>query len=79
MDKSQFALMLSSIISEVSHELSQRYQISEMEASHLFYTSQVYQLLEKESTKMWHLSYMTLCMLYEDEINTGHIDIPEEL
>jgi hypothetical protein len=79
MDKDQFSLMLSSITSEVSHEISQRYNISELEASHLFYNSQIYRLLEKENTKMWHFSCMTLLLLYETEVKTGKIDIPEEL
>ena len=39
----------------------------------------VYSLLEKEETKLWHLSAPALFELYDEEVRTGSITFPEEV
>ena len=42
-------------------------QLSELEATEPFYSSQVYSLLEEEKTKLWHFSPLTLYNMYEEK------------
>ena len=42
-----------------------------------FYTS-VYEKLEQEDTKLWHLSPLTLYNMFEEEQKTGDFVFPEE-
>jgi hypothetical protein len=47
-------------------------------ASILLYNSRLYALLEKEETKLWHLSYPILYDMLEEELTKGQITFPEE-
>ena len=47
-------------------------------ASMLLYNSKLYQLLEDNDTKLWHLSYPILYDMLEEELTTGEITFPEE-
>ncbi|MCL2007897.1 MAG: hypothetical protein FWG77_07395 [Treponema sp.] len=49
-----------------------------IEATKLFYNSDLYAMLENEASKLWHLSALTLYELFEEELETGHINYPEE-
>ena len=51
--------------------------IGEEEATALFMRSTTYELLEDESTKLWHLSPRALHMMFEEESSTGRITFPE--
>ena len=44
----------------------------------MFYTSLLYERLEDEPTKLWHLSARALFDLFQEERNTGKITYPEE-
>jgi hypothetical protein len=48
------------------------------DASGLLYNSSLYQALEDEKTKVWHLSYPILYDLLKEELSTGQITWPEE-
>jgi hypothetical protein len=48
------------------------------EASRILYNSSLYEALEAEHTKAWHLSYPILYDLLEEELATGEITWPEE-
>jgi hypothetical protein len=52
--------------------------IAKLEAARLFYKSKVYRMLENEKTKFWHFSYMSLCMMYDEEKASGSFAMPEE-
>jgi len=52
--------------------------VIEKEAFTLLYTSNLYEKLEREETKLWHLSVPTLYMMFKEEMETGHITYPEE-
>jgi hypothetical protein len=51
--------------------------LTNIEATKLFYNSDLYAMLEKEESKLWHLSPLTLHELFEEELATGKINYPE--
>lgn len=51
--------------------------LSDLAAMNAFYQSEVYDLLSKEETKMWHYSPMTVYMMWKEEQKTGKILFPE--
>jgi len=53
-------------------------KIANLEAVQLFYNSALYAMLEQEASKLWHLSPLTLYELFNEELETGHINYPEE-
>ena len=52
--------------------------LTNIEATSLFYNSSLYEMLENEESKLWHLSPLTLYELLEEELSTGKINYPEE-
>lgn len=77
MDKKKFEAMLVLIVPQVVHLIAEKYGHDEVTASKVFYESKVYELLEQEETKLWHLSPLTLLHMYESEVETGEIAFPE--
>jgi hypothetical protein len=53
-------------------------KLTNIEATELLYNSALYAMLETESSKLWHLSPLTLYELLEEELTTGNINYPEE-
>jgi hypothetical protein len=53
-------------------------KITNIEAVNLFYNSELYEMLENEASKLWHLSPLTLYELLEEELQSGNINYPEE-
>jgi len=43
------------------------------------YASELYRQLEREETKLWHLSIPTLYEMWLEEKESGHITYPEEV
>ena len=78
MDQTKFKAMLVLLVPQVIHLIVQNTQLDEVTASQLFYASHVYELLEQEDTKLWHLSPNALFNMYHEEASTGHISFPEE-
>jgi hypothetical protein len=74
----QFKATLEMLIPLVIKEIMKSRNISEKEAFELLYSSFLYSKLETESTKLWHLSQLTLANLLNEEIETGTINFPEE-
>jgi hypothetical protein len=62
----------------VVKEVVKRQHISEDKAFEMLYSSFLYSKLEIESTKLWHLSQVTLADLLNEEIETGTVTFPEE-
>jgi hypothetical protein len=77
-EPSRFSVLLTSLASQTINEIAVRHNIPELEAARLFYKSKVYKMLETEKTKFWHFSYMSLCMMYDEEKENGYFSIPEE-
>ena len=78
MNNQKLASILGLIAPQIIQQIVQNQSVDEITATRGFYNSKVYELLEQEDTKMWHLSPMALYTLYEEEMRTGHITIPEE-
>lgn len=78
MNDRQFCSLLIIIIPMLIKEISDNENISEDEATESLYASQLYSDLEREETKLWHLSAKALYELYKQEKQTGRIDYPEE-
>ena len=74
----QFKATLEMLIPLVIKEIMKSRNICEKEAFELLYSSFLYSKLEIESTKLWHLSQLTLANLLNEEIETGTIIFPEE-
>jgi hypothetical protein len=53
-------------------------QLPEKEAFSLLYSSELYEQLEREETKLWHLSVPMLYQMLKEERETGAITYPEE-
>jgi hypothetical protein len=62
----------------IIENLSQMQNISKKNALDLFYNSKFYKLYERENTKLWHFSNVTLVDLLNQEITTGDIEFPVE-
>lgn len=58
-------LLLPGKISAVSAMYADDHHCSIMEALRLFYASQLYQQLQRESTKLWHLGPVALYELWQ--------------
>ena len=78
MDNKKFESMLILIVPEIVKLIVENYKIDEIEASEKLYNSVLYEKLEQEETKLWHLSPLTLYNMFDEEQNTGFITYPEE-
>jgi len=74
----EFKATLEMLIPLIIKEIIKSRNISEQEAFELLYSSLLYSKLEVESTKLWHLSQLTLANLLNEELETGTITFPEE-
>lgn len=78
MDKKKFESMLILIVPDIVKLIVENNSVDEIEAADRFYHSKVYEKLEQEDTKLWHLSPLTLYNMYEEEQETGNVVFPEE-
>lgn len=79
MEKKKFEAMLVLLVPQIIHLIVQNMRCDEVTASQRFYSSHVYELLEQENTKLWHLSPHSLFQMYYEEVSTGNITFPEEV
>ena len=78
MNENKLSVVLSMTVPKIIELILEKSNLSELEATEQFYSSQVYALLEDEETKLWHFSPLTLYNMYEEEQKTGKITFPEE-
>ena len=78
MDKQKFKAMLIFLIPQLVKEIVDHENVSETEATRKLYDSELYEALEEEETKLWHLSPKALYVMYAEEKTTGKITFPEE-
>ena len=78
MDEKKFEALLIFLVPQVIQLIIKNESLNETQASCEFYKSKVYELLEQEDTKMWHLSPLTLYNLYKEEKTTGSFEFLEE-
>ena len=78
MDKKKYESMLILIVPAVVKLITENYSWDEITASDKFYDSKVFECLEREDTKLWHLSPLTLFNMFDEEQKTGSFVFPEE-
>ena len=74
----EFQAVLQIISSRLVQMIAKEMRISDRQALTLLYSSMLYEKLEREETKVWHLSVPTLFELFIEEQETGKIIFPEE-
>lgn len=74
----EFQAVLQIISSRLVQMIAKEMRISNKQALNLLYSSMLYEKLEVEETKVWHLSVPTLFELFIEEQETGKIIFPEE-
>ena len=77
MDKAQFEALLPLIIAALMQKIIEQKKISQGEAFSRLYNSMLYGVLEDEQTKVWYYSVEKLFQLFEEEMNTGKMELPE--
>ena len=77
MDKAKFEALLPLIVASLMQKIIERKEISQDEAFSRLYNSQLYFFLDNEETKVWHYSAEKLFQLFEEETNTGTLNLPE--
>ncbi|GHV25013.1 hypothetical protein FACS189498_2850 [Spirochaetia bacterium] len=79
MNQEKLTALLAVMVPAVLEYLMKKRNIDSKEAAALLYNSNLYEMLENEESKLWHLSAETLYSLLEQELNSGVIQYPEEL
>lgn len=77
MSEKQFCALLPIITNAVAEKICLVYHLTEEAAICSLYRSQLYSLLEEEATKVWQYSAAKLFDLYQQEIETGHFELPD--
>ena len=77
MDKDKFEALFPLIISSLFQKIVEKKGFSEDEAFTSLYNSHLYNVLNDEETKVWHYSIEKLFMLFEEEMLTGKLELPE--
>jgi len=77
MDKDKFDALLPLIVASLLKKIIEKKNIPQDEAFFKLYNSALYFYLENEQTKVWHYSAEKLFMLFDAEINTGKLELPE--
>lgn len=76
--ESAFKATLEMLVPQLTQALMKTRSLDEDTAIKQLYTSVLYQKLEQEDTKLWHLSVPTLLELLAEEEATGTLTFPEE-
>ena len=76
MDKNEFYLVLQTITIGLINKIIVETGFYEDIAMEKLYTSELYSVLEKEETKVWHYSVPKLYDLWINETKTGQLSLP---
>jgi hypothetical protein len=76
-EKNKFAAILPILVGGLTNKIIAETGVSEDEAFDKLYNSELYATLENEETKVWTYSVPKLFDLYQAEITTGKLDLPE--
>ena len=78
MDNDRFSSMMFLLVPQVVQLIKNANHLDEEKATVLLYESELYEKLEDETTKLWHLSAHALFDMFREEQETGVITYPEE-
>ncbi len=77
MENNQFELVLQTISTGLVAKIITETGLNEDTAMEKLYSSALYAALENEETKVWHYSVPKLYELWDNEIKTGRLTLPE--
>lgn len=77
METNQFNLVLQTISTGLLGKIITETGLDEDIAMEKMYSSELYSALEKEESKVWHYSVPKLYELWENEIRSGQLVLPE--
>ncbi len=77
MKTTQFELVLHTISAGLVEKIVAEQGLEEEIAMERLYSSALYAALEQEKTKVWHYSVPKLFELWDEEIRTGQLVLPE--
>ena len=77
MDKEKFDALLPFMVTALLKKIIEQKKMSEAEAFFRLYESRLYAYLEEEATKVWHYSVEKLFQLFDEEMITGTVELPE--
>lgn len=77
MEKNKFASILPILVGGLTNKIILETCVSEDVAFETLYTSELYAALENEETKLWTYSVSNLFDLYQAEVTTGKLELPE--
>ena len=77
MESGKFAAVLPVIVGGLVNKIIEETRAGEDEAFEKLYNSELYAALENETTKVWHYSVHRLFDLYQNEIHTGKLELPD--
>jgi len=77
MEKNKFAAILPILVGGLVNKIIEETGVGENEAFEKLYNSELYAALENEKTKVWTYSVQMLFDLYNEEITTGELKLPE--
>lgn len=78
MDEKFNSILSIALIPQTVALIAENQGLDDITALNEFYQSNVYELLSKEETKMWHYSPLTVYIMWKHEKDTGEIIFPEE-
>jgi len=78
MNPEKFSALMAILNPAIIQLIMENRKLTNIEAATLFYNSSLYSMLEDETSKVWHLSPLTLYGMLEEELATGNISYPEE-
>ena len=78
MEQNKLSTLLIFIVPQIIQLIIEQYKICEEKAAEMLYESKLYAALEKDETKLWHLSAAALFEMFKEEQETGIITYPEE-
>jgi len=77
MDKAKFDALLPLIVTSLIQKIIERKKITQDDAFSQLYNSRLYCALDNEKTKVWHYSAEKLYQLFDEEMTTGTLELPE--
>ena len=77
-EKIEFKATLQMLLPLLLQTVMDKKKLAVEDAVKMIYSSRLYEDLENEKTKLWHLSPLALSELLEQELTTGKIEYPEE-
>jgi len=76
-EKEKFAAILPVIIGGLVNKIIEETMLNQDEAFDKLYNSELYAALEEEEMKVWTYSVPKLFDLYQNELSTGKLELPE--